>query len=615
MKISNVLTLFCVILILVGCEKEELHIDHNSIDLDQNISFVQYDWSNDEEIFFDLPKSFDNSNLISTRSGIHPGIVMAFNKVATDNEEHDFVSEIYRKLGVPFWLDSRIATQGDDYIVFTPIYSDDNKVTSFFVSNIESGQVDVDLRVKSIIDESIQTKTTTTTDCMDYLTLKAFQYQLTNNFDGFDESAFCNSCLKKDFTNGQPLSSRCRTVVKEMCIELPCNTEFPEFPNGSGGGSTSGSGSGGYGNGGIGGNGGHGNGGGHGSGEHERPLIYTLVSFPGLVTAMQHTASAFNGEGFSESNISSRSCIPETVCNLYNVLECQIDGIWGFVETLECLNCNNDDESDDDVNDRERICIDRLENILSGAPYYGNHEFTPEEQLALIGPDGSACSNMDEFKKEIEDEIVKNIINECYENQMSEFLISLNLTVAEANAVCGNASEVSDPTCITCSEQELQMILDAHNEALEMLECAYEELGEFGGPQDVIVENCFNNQFGGPPSDFKIRLLQIYIRLLQQGLSDNQIYLNGSNAECTNNNGQEAGGYVNPGNPIIYLCPLFFSRPDLQSWIVIHEATHAFLDTGDLAYVWSESYSELNSFQPFLNADSYSSLIDCLCPE
>ena len=119
----------------------------------------------------------------------------------------------------------------------------------------------------------------------------------------------------------------------------------------------------------------------------------------------------------------------------------------------------------------------------------------------------------------------------------------------------------------------------------------------------------------GPSSDFKIRLLQISLRLLQQGLLDNQIYLNASVADCTTNSGQQVGAYVNGGNPIINLCPVWFNRPDVQSWAIIHEATHVYLGTVDLSYVWQDSYSELNSFQPFLNADSYSALIDCLCPE
>jgi len=47
---------------------------------------------------------------------------------------------------------------------------------------------------------------------------------------------------------------------------------------------------------------------------------------------------------------------------------------------------------------------------------------------------------------------------------------------------------------------------------------------------------------------------------------------------------------------------------------IIHEGAHIFLSSNDIAYVHESEYSNLNTIQQTLNADSFSEISRCICP-
>jgi len=134
-------------LLFYSCEKEDILINQN-ISYQQPTLLAKYKWSSIETAFFNT-EQVRNSDNIGQRSQIHTGIVKAFNKIAKDNEEHHFVDDMVQKLGIPYWLESQVAENGKNFIVFTPLFSVQyNEVTSYFVTNIEGAQIDVNLRIK-----------------------------------------------------------------------------------------------------------------------------------------------------------------------------------------------------------------------------------------------------------------------------------------------------------------------------------------------------------------------------------------------------------------------------------------------------------------------------------
>ena len=262
----------------------------------------------------------------------------------------------------------------------------------------------------------------------------------------------------------------------------------------------------------------------------------------------------------------------------------------------------------------EAPCKEELITELSNAPYFGNYELSLEEQLALIGPSGTAdCGNMVDFKNEVEDAIKADLINDCFDGLLVDAVIEMNLSFDKVNNLCSGIQE-TDPICTVCDESAEVVIFEAHDKALDLLDCAYNKIGNFDVEMPIEVKNCFTENFGGEIGIMGRRLLQVTFQLIKQGLQDEQSYdvLDNGELPCGNNN---AYVLTTDFEETINICkPNWFNQSsEERAAIIIHEATHLYLGTADLGYLGTPEFSELGISESFMNADSFEELIQCLC--
>jgi hypothetical protein len=66
----------------------------------------------------------------------------------------------------------------------------------------------------------------------------------------------------------------------------------------------------------------------------------------------------------------------------------------------------------------------------------------------------------------------------------------------------------------------------------------------------------------------------------------------------------------------IRLCnPNYFDVSSEEQWnTMIHEWTHLYFGSGDIAYNWEKKFKDLSTPQSLFNADSYSEFIKHICP-
>ena len=258
---------------------------------------------------------------------------------------------------------------------------------------------------------------------------------------------------------------------------------------------------------------------------------------------------------------------------------------------------------------------------------------TPAQQLNLVGLGGSV-GNMCGENSDFEDLVVEELINGCHIDQMADFLIGLNLSVSQANAVCGNNNQpATEPSCESCNEEQLQQIIEANETAIEWLDCALGKIENFEESTSAETQSCFDTSFNGDTSPITLQYLEAMIQLMKNGISQGQEYSISTGTDyCELNPTVPAyteftSGQFEPIHDIIFICPVRWATHDdwgdfgeewpnyYRSRDIIHEISHLYVYTLDIAYTWDSAYEHLNNLEHSNNADSYTNLISCLCSE
>lgn len=213
--------------------------------------------------------------------------------------------------------------------------------------------------------------------------------------------------------------------------------------------------------------------------------------------------------------------------------------------------------------------------------------------------------------------IENDILSGCF-GDYADYMNNLGISFEDLLDGC-NENHQDNPSCNTCTPEQEIIVFQAHEKAMEMLECTIDYMESYDGVTPSFVRTCLETHYDGANSVIFNDLIKSLLRTIQVGLRNQSYQIQGT-GEGFCSPGVSAwtlpGTYPFSNLVDIRLCnPEWFNKTPLErAGTIIHEGAHVFLARADLAYDWDYAYHELNTLQQLLNADSFSELSKCICP-
>jgi len=160
------------------------------------------------------------------------------------------------------------------------------------------------------------------------------------------------------------------------------------------------------------------------------------------------------------------------------------------------------------------------------------------------------------------------------------------------------------PNVVGADPTQTTQILQAHQNAYNLVVAALNNLGPVGGP--ATTDPTYALWFGAY-TDARFNIVSAVYGQVQTNFQGPAITYSTAGSNCLPN----SLGYTSYGSTTIYLCSLFWSAPatgtDSQAGTLVHEHTHSDANTSDIAYGQSDcqALAASNPDQAVNNADSY----------
>jgi len=214
------------------------------------------------------------------------------------------------------------------------------------------------------------------------------------------------------------------------------------------------------------------------------------------------------------------------------------------------------------------------------------------------------CVGQGEFNAAVL-EIATPIIEDMLEDCIGPFHVMLPVlgveSLGERQNFCTNPIppiNLDPPNCEGCSVGESHIIAEDEHRALQMLDCAIEKLNQFDGIGPEEVKDALYNNFGATSSTAVASYISFLFEHIRRYPYPRR-YMIQNNGEGNCGTNSLAWSFPVLHFTDVRLCsPCYWNATETnRSGTLIHEWMHLYYFAGDIAYIWQNEYSDLNSIQ------------------